>query len=117
VEGGCCEPRFSPGCDRASCCEQVCAKEPTCCTSAWRSTCAELAMEICLPTACQCQTFGDMEPDGDVDLADFAAFALCFTGLAGGPVGEKCACADSNGDGSVDYVDLGPLTEVLLGPQ
>ncbi|MCP4594352.1 MAG: hypothetical protein GY842_26785 [bacterium] len=45
---------------------------------------------------------GDFKPDGDVDLADFAGFQLCY-GVE--PLTPTCAAADLNGDQAVDLTD------------
>lgn len=49
---------------------------------------------------------GDLDGDGDVDLADFGSFQLCFTGV-GGMFGDGCGPADFDGDYDVDLADFG----------
>lgn len=49
--------------------------------------------------------FGDFNGDGDVDLADFRQFQLCFTGSEGDAPGQ-CSCADFDADGDVDLIDF-----------
>jgi hypothetical protein len=61
-------------------------------------------------------SFGDCDGDGDVDLADFGSFQLCFSGAGGGPVDEACDCSDSDGDGDVDLVDFAEFQLVFTGP-
>jgi aminopeptidase N len=56
-------------------------------------------------------TPGDMDGDGDVDLNDFATFALCFHGAAvttppGGCTPVEFAGADLDDDGDVDLGDF-----------
>ena len=46
---------------------------------------------------------GDFEPDGDVDLADFAAFQRCF---AQSPIPTACQPGNMNEDGAIDLADL-----------
>jgi len=46
---------------------------------------------------------GDFEPDGDVDLLDFAKFQNCY---GADPAGPTCAEADLDGDGAVGPADL-----------
>jgi len=53
---------------------------------------------------------GDIELDGDVDFADFAAFADYWQETNCG----KCGVADLNGDGIVDIYDLAELAENWL---
>jgi carboxypeptidase D len=49
---------------------------------------------------------GDFDADGDVDFADYSAFADCFTGPDGGPVGLECTPGDfPPQDGDVDCDD------------
>ncbi len=48
---------------------------------------------------------GDFDGNGTVDMADYAAFAACFTGEGGGPVGPECSAGDFDGDGDVDCHD------------
>jgi len=53
---------------------------------------------------------GDMDDDADVDLSDFATFALCYTnGGTTPPPGcsqEEFCSADLDGDGDVDLSDF-----------
>ncbi len=48
---------------------------------------------------------GDLTDDGDVTIADFAAFQRCFTGADTQAVPETCGCADFDGDDDIDLVD------------
>ena len=55
---------------------------------------------------------GDYDGDGDIDLNDFATFAVCFGGPAvttppGGCTAEQFECSDIDGDGDVDLADFG----------
>jgi hypothetical protein len=49
---------------------------------------------------------GDLDGDGDVDLADFGAFQICFTGV-GGTFGDGCGPADFDEDFDIDLSDFG----------
>ncbi len=53
----------------------------------------------------ECAPSGDFDSDGDVDLNDFALFAVCY----GSAAVDECACADANGDGAVDMDDFAAL--------
>ncbi|MCX5638559.1 MAG: hypothetical protein NTX52_12840, partial [Planctomycetota bacterium] len=53
---------------------------------------------------------GDIEPDGDVDLVDFAVFASYWQDTNCG----ACGGADLTGDGIVDASDLAELAENWL---
>lgn len=58
----------------------------------------------------------DMDGDGDVDQADFAAMQACMTG-AGGGVSGACICADLDADDQdVDSVDLLRFENCASGP-
>lgn len=50
------------------------------------------------------QTDGDFDDDGDVDLADFAPFEICFTG-PGGAFAPGCEPGDFDGDADIDCSD------------
>ncbi len=58
--------------------------------------------------------FGDADGDGDVDLADFAAFQVCYRG-AGVPYGSGCGTFDADLDGDVDQRDLRVFLVLLEG--
>jgi hypothetical protein len=114
-EGDCCAGHGSPGCDKAACCEAVCAMQDACCTRFWTGTCADLAATLCADTACDCSTFGDLYPDERFDLRDASGLFNCFTGPGGPPIASDCACADHDGDGYVDLNDYRGLY-FLLAP-
>ena len=57
----------------------------------------------------------DFNDDGDVDLADFACFQVCFTGPEL-PPGEECQSHDIDRDGDVDLDDFDSLQWVMEGP-
>lgn len=59
---------------------------------------------------------GDFDNDDNVDQDDYDAFANCFTGDGGGPVGADCAPGDFNDDGDVDCDDWEPFVLVWTGP-
>ncbi|MBU0718000.1 MAG: hypothetical protein KJ749_07115 [Planctomycetes bacterium] len=48
---------------------------------------------------------GDFDDDRDVDLDDYDAFVLCFTGPGGGPVAGGCEPGDFDGDDDIDCDD------------
>ncbi len=57
---------------------------------------------------------GDREPDGDLDLFDFAGFQTCFSGDAvAHPAYPHCPAADFNGDGDVDHADYADFNEAM----
>jgi hypothetical protein len=63
--------------------------------------------------ACVAYGFGDSEPDGDVDLADFRAFQECFGQLGLG----ECQASNLIGEGVIDLVDYEEFSALLGGPQ
>jgi hypothetical protein len=65
--------------------------------------------------ACLADGSGDLDSDGDVDLVDFGAFQLCFTGSGGVLSGSNCVCSDFDGDGDVDLVDFGGFQLAFTG--
>ena len=60
---------------------------------------------------------GDLDEDGDVDLADFAKFQICLFKFAEPRLSRFCAFVDVNRDGDVDLDDYTRLSEKLAGPQ
>ncbi len=48
---------------------------------------------------------GDFDFDGDVDIDDHDAFANCFTGPGGGPIGPTCEPGDFDADTDIDCDD------------
>ncbi len=114
--GPCCTAHGTGGCERASCCETVCLEDPSCCAIFWSGACPGLVAELCVTTACTCTNIGDLNADGRVDLRDVARVQNCFTGVEGGPIGVECACADDDGDGTVDRFDWPAVRAVLGSP-
>ncbi len=55
----------------------------------------------------------DHEPDGDVDLADFAALVGCLSGPGGAPA--DCAVFDANADGDIDLADFSAFQRAFTG--
>lgn len=108
-EGGlCCQSNGTSGCDDPECCATVCAADPACCATnnGWDAICMNLAQSLC-KNLCGCNSFGDFDDNGFVNLADSAGFLNCFTGALVEPMADGCACADSNDDGAVDLTDFG----------
>ena len=58
---------------------------------------------------------GDFEPDGDVDLADFAQFEICFTG-PGGALAPGCEPGAFDLDDDVDCDDWGQFVLAWTDP-
>lgn len=60
---------------------------------------------------------GDIDEDGDVDVADFGFFQLCFNGPSRPPgLGDSCHAADLDRDGDVDLADFGGFLACFNGP-
>jgi hypothetical protein len=59
---------------------------------------------------------GDADGDSDVDLADFAAFQRCFSGIDV-PAGSECRCTfDADEDGDIDLSDYEAFRVAMSGP-
>jgi hypothetical protein len=58
----------------------------------------------------------NLDGDQDVDLADYAAFQRCYTGI-GGAAAPECGCADLDGDGDVDIADYNQFRFAFEGPK
>ena len=56
----------------------------------------------------------DYEPDGDVDLADYAGFDSCYSGPSG-TAASGCEVFDSDCDGDVDLIDFGSFQAAFSG--
>ncbi|UCG16396.1 MAG: hypothetical protein JSV19_13980 [Phycisphaerales bacterium] len=63
-----------------------------------------ISMDILLMADCGTVS-GDMDDDGDVDIADYPPFEQCLLGPLTS-VGPDCVCADFNGDRDVDLSDV-----------
>ena len=49
--GLCCQVHPSNGCENATCCNKVCAQNPSCCTDGWSPDCVDAAAQLCGCTA------------------------------------------------------------------
>lgn len=54
---------------------------------------------------------GDLEPDGDVDLTDFAGFAMAWLSAEGQGAYNPVCDLDHSGDGSINLLDLSIFIE------
>ncbi len=62
------------------------------------------------------EAWSDFDRDGDVDLADFSQFQVCFNG-PNRPAGKGCAVnADLDNDSDVDLLDFATLQTCFNGP-
>lgn len=59
---------------------------------------------------------GDLDADGDVDLADFGAFRSCFNGPNVAPAQANCTDADLDADTDADLADFGTFRSCFNGP-
>jgi len=58
---------------------------------------------------CRFPGSGDCNADGDVDIDDFGLFVDCLNSVGGGPISSQCLCADRNGDGNINLIDVGMM--------
>ncbi len=74
----------------------------------------EAAIDDVVVTSPNCQgATGDYDNNGHIDLADYAAFQLCFEG----PAGNQCGQAfDYTVDGVIDMTDFQDWTSSINGP-
>ncbi len=63
----------------------------------------------------ECPNPGDLDDDGDVDIADFAGFHACAMGDTPAPSPEDCASIDFDGDDVVSVLDYGTLQAAFTG--
>ena len=63
---------------------------------------------------CALPSFGDLDHDGDVSVADHALFAPCVSGPAASPSGD-CGEADANDDNRVDLFDFAAFQREFTG--
>ncbi len=50
--GDCCTENGTPGCSDFECCDLICFFDPSCCDFEWGRDCADLASDLCSPSAC-----------------------------------------------------------------
>ena len=112
-----------PNCDPCECTSDVACDDSQYCTGI--ETCDVYGYcqsgtnpcqvsQWCYETGSTCINYGegDFEPDGDVDLLDFAAFQRCFGSIGTSP----CENANLNGSGMIDINDYTEFESVLVGP-
>ncbi|GJM26968.1 MAG: hypothetical protein DHS20C16_33830 [Phycisphaerae bacterium] len=95
------------GANEGSYAQRVLSLGPNC--AAWSNS-VELEIDACI-----CETPGDIDADGDVDLVDLQLFTDCF----GANVADQseCACTNVNDiDTGIDLEDWAALEALLTGP-
>lgn len=82
ITGSCYEPNPTPHCDRAACCNAICADDPFCCDVNWDSLCAGAAVQH---AACEVHVLGgvnliplgnanlNLDPQGSVVVSNLGA--------------------------------------------
>jgi hypothetical protein len=58
---------------------------------------------------------GDLDGDGDIDLADFGIFAGCMSG-PGVPRSDGCEASDQDADGDIDLDDFADFSRLVAAP-
>ena len=108
----CCSNVWNPLC--AALARDICQPTQACCLPG--GGCKDVTAALCeltgglvqgAETSCEsttCPRPGDHNGDGKVDLLDFAAFQICFTG-PNGTTRPECFWTDYNQDGTVDAAD------------
>ncbi len=64
---------------------------------------------------CGRSRWADSDDDGDVDMDDFGAFQVCYSGQTG-TAADTCGCFDRNQDGRVEDIDWVAFQNCALGP-
>ena len=82
-------------------------------TTATEITCHDLALPLSMAFN-TCAASADYEPDGDIDLRDFAAFQNCFRG--GSANTKACLVFDIDCDQDIDLLDQRALAQRMTGP-
>ncbi len=106
--GSCTIAHGTPGCDVATCCEAVCAKDATCCSQAWDALCVAIANQVCT-TQCEPPC-----PGGSTIEAESCATAandVCVAPVAGNQAqpllgGKACGALAHDPFSGVDRVDV-----------
>ncbi len=62
----------------------------------------------------ECETAGDRDGDGDIDLTDFRTFDTCMLGPDGGSQPE-CTALDMDASGDIDLVDFAAFQQAFTG--
>ncbi|MEE9297018.1 MAG: hypothetical protein V3W34_18910 [Phycisphaerae bacterium] len=104
--GSCFTANGSPGCENADCCVNVCADNPSCCTTEWDAACAALATTDCA------EPFNDYCIDSlPIDLG-----ATPFSNVSATSDGPS-PCGDLGSDIWYKYTAdfMGPLTVSTCG--
>lgn len=118
-------PREEVGCSNPNCEAVVCARYPYCCATSWDFACTYKAFELCGgrggPGTIELELTA--EPPIELDLADYALFANCFTSACGDPPCDPplhtdpcCLNADFDNDGDSDLEDYAALLSGFSGP-
>lgn len=125
VMNDCGRSREDPGCRDPTCEALVCTVDASCCDTSWDSDCVYAALGLCGgrsgPGTVELKLTAP--PPIELDLADFAAFAICFTRACGSPPCDPPRHADScclrwdfDNDGDSDLGDYAALLSGLSGP-
>jgi hypothetical protein len=72
-----------------------------------------LTIQTLYPTPCT-SVIGDLDDDGDSDLADAAVFQRCYDGGIAGR--SECACGDASDDDIINAADVGAFVTAIHGP-
>ncbi len=78
--GSCSQPHPTPACSDASCCNAVCAVDPSCCSQSWDAFCVSVAAVAC---ASGCVPSCPPGADEETEFCGLSSNAPCVNGQAG----------------------------------
>ena len=120
------DPDDPSGCADPACEAAVCAVDASCCDTSWDEPCVEIAYDLCRgrggPGTITLELTAP--PPFQHDLADYAEFSVCFTGVCADPPCDPplymadpcCLTEDFDHDGDVDLDDFAQFHEAWDGP-
>ena len=80
--GSCYAPHPTGACDEPSCCNAVCAIDPSCCASAWDSICVIVAEKVCTVV---CKPVTGPKADSEIEPCGSRSNDPCYVSSGGAP--------------------------------
>jgi hypothetical protein len=78
--GSCYAPHATGACDELTCCNAVCAVDPSCCASAWDSICVIVAEKVCTVV---CKPVTDPGADAEIESCGSRSNDPCYVATGG----------------------------------